>query len=122
MTSSTDIPNSFHYTQYVTVMQIPVIGGSGKPQNRVVAFAKSPTKEQALAVIDRLNRDNSTKDNYSKEWERCRETLEQIPEDLFKQMHLSRTNKMTFLVVLEADGFKLERIFSARSCPIQELY
>jgi hypothetical protein len=106
---------------YVTVMSIPVVGGNGKIQNRMLCFEKPPTKEFALKTVGRLHAECVSKDTYSQEWDRCTETLKQVPEELFAQMNQGRTNRITHLVSIDTQDGDISRLFSARSCAVHEV-
>jgi len=102
---------------YVTVLLIPIVGGNGNIQSRSVVFNKSPTKEHAIAVLNRIHDESCFRSEYLGEWRRCVDTIQQVPEELFAMMNQRRARNITHLVKIKTpDGAINSRLFSARSC------
>lgn len=103
-------------SRQIIVMSIPVMGGNGKIQNRLLTFDRAPSKEFAVATAERLHRDFCDKESYSDEWARCVEVLKQVPEQLFAQMYQGRSTSITHLVSVKTKTETVSRIFSSRAC------
>ena len=108
--------------RYVAVMQIPILGGNGRIQNRTLTFSRSPTKEFAINTLARLHEEQKHKDNYSDEWSRCADVLKQVPEELFSRMNQRRTSSLTCLVdVFMPGGEVANRVMISRLCQVHEV-
>lgn len=106
---------------YVTVFQIPIVGGNGNIQSRSLVFDRPPPKEGAINTLMALHEESLRKESYVGEWERCANTLRQVPEELFARMSQRRTRNITHLVsVVTHDGVTQRRLFSARSCFVHD--
>ncbi len=103
-------------SRQVVVMSIPVMGGNGKIQNRLLTFDRAPSKEFAVATAERLHRESCDKESYANEWARCVEVMKQVPEQLFAQMYQGRSMSITHLVSVQTKNETVSRIFSSRSC------
>ena len=103
---------------HVSVLTIPVVGASGKLQNRTVVFNDRPTKEVAIRTLHELHSEFIGRDDYVGEWLRCVDVVQAVPEELFAQMNQRRSRKITHLVHLDVNGTQQARLFSARSCRV----
>lgn len=101
---------------YVTVFLIPIVGGNGNIQNRSLVFRRPPTKEHALRVVTNIHESSRERGDYANEWQRCFDTLQQVPEELFSKMNQRRARSFTYMVTITLpDGSTQTRILSARS-------
>ena len=117
-TEVSSLPQAACPLLHVSVLTIPVVGASGKLQNRTVVFSDRPTKEAALKTLQGLHEEFTGRDDYVGEWLRCVDVVQAVPEELFSQMNQRRARKITHLVTLDVGGTKQSRLFSARSCRV----
>lgn len=117
-TSSSALPLAPCLPLHVSVLTIPVVGASGKLQNRTVVFYERPTKEAAIKTLNELHDEFTGREEYVGEWLRCVDVVKEVPEELFAQMNQRRSRKITHLVHIDVDGSTQSRLFTVRSCRV----
>jgi hypothetical protein len=108
-------------SRYNTVMLIPVMGGNGKIQNRILLLDRPPTKEFAIQKATELHAEYAGRKNYANEWSRCADVFKQVPEELFAHLYQRRTTSITYLVTVSTRDGLVNRMFSARLCMVHSV-